>query len=440
MNFDYDVAIVGAGIAGLTAAAHIHNQNKSTIVLEARNRIGGRIFTHRTFSSAISVELGAELIHGSNSTAYNLAIQKNIPLTAVDYLSNNQEKERNPYGFLPPALLEENLSSYLVRTGCSLNNIPSVMQYWINDYGPPHQLDANTIINTHNQIILDISNNHHSDTKNIKDNIICPSAYQNFLTCGGYDQLLAIPGKEENLKLDAQVTEIEWNAKQVTLTYLKNNKINKVCARKCLITVPLSLLQKSSIKFTPELPAQLLRAIHQIGYARALKIIFKFPHPIFSSFSSFSSLSSASNAPYKACILEDSTSSPSEWWQTGTQENGETIMTGWAAGDHADLLLAMSETSRFNYSLEQLKKRLSNFTLTPVAAISYDWQADPFSLGAYSFPKAGMPCTAQQDISKPLAETVFWAGEAYSAENFASVSGAYDTAKEAAQQILSSFN
>lgn len=58
--------IIGAGIAGLAAARRLADANEQVLILEARNRLGGRIYTNRTFAG-FPVELGAELIHGDEA-------------------------------------------------------------------------------------------------------------------------------------------------------------------------------------------------------------------------------------------------------------------------------------------------------------------------------------------------------------------------------------
>src|SRR5690349_24125336 len=66
----YDVIVVGAGAAGLAAASHLSRNGKSVCVLEARDRIGGRVLTVRPRGAAIPLELGAEFIHGESPAIF----------------------------------------------------------------------------------------------------------------------------------------------------------------------------------------------------------------------------------------------------------------------------------------------------------------------------------------------------------------------------------
>src|SRR5262245_32801924 len=70
INNEYDVIVVGAGAAGLAAAAHLSRNGKSVCVLEARDRIGGRILSMRPRGAAVPLGLGAEFIHGESPSIF----------------------------------------------------------------------------------------------------------------------------------------------------------------------------------------------------------------------------------------------------------------------------------------------------------------------------------------------------------------------------------
>src|SRR4029453_877255 len=78
----YDVLILGAGAAGLTAAAELARAHVSALVLDARERIGGRIWTHHEPGLPVPVELGAEIIHGEPGSQFEL--MRRFGVVAVD--------------------------------------------------------------------------------------------------------------------------------------------------------------------------------------------------------------------------------------------------------------------------------------------------------------------------------------------------------------------
>src|SRR5262249_4424352 len=63
-SHEHEVIVIGAGVAGLAAARHLHDAGLTATVLDARDRIGGRIFTIRDSRSTLPIELGAEFVHG----------------------------------------------------------------------------------------------------------------------------------------------------------------------------------------------------------------------------------------------------------------------------------------------------------------------------------------------------------------------------------------
>ena len=69
---DADVLIIGAGASGLSAARKLHHAGARVLVLEARNRIGGRILTRREKNGDLPIELGAEFVHGMPESIFNL--------------------------------------------------------------------------------------------------------------------------------------------------------------------------------------------------------------------------------------------------------------------------------------------------------------------------------------------------------------------------------
>src|SRR5262245_55521877 len=80
---DESILIVGAGAAGLAAARELTRAGREVVVLEARDRIGGRVFTHREKQIPVPIELGAEFVHGKSSELWSIATAANLQLYEV---------------------------------------------------------------------------------------------------------------------------------------------------------------------------------------------------------------------------------------------------------------------------------------------------------------------------------------------------------------------
>src|SRR5947207_8583883 len=77
------ILIIGAGAAGLAAARDLARAGRQVIVLEARERIGGRVFTHRDHVSPVPIEMGAEFVHGKSPALWQIADAANLKLYEV---------------------------------------------------------------------------------------------------------------------------------------------------------------------------------------------------------------------------------------------------------------------------------------------------------------------------------------------------------------------
>ena len=126
------------------------------------------------------------------------------------------------------------------------------------------------------------------------------------------------------------------------------------------------------------------------------------------------------------------------WWTTAPVRTP--LLTGWAGGHAADALLAEGAEAMIDRALDSLAstfvmKRREIETLFD-SSHTHDWQADRFSRGAYSYSGIGGQ-RAQDALAKPIAGTLFFAGEATTAEETGTVAGAVSTGKRAAKQILS---
>src|SRR2546421_3256252 len=110
-----DVLIVGAGAAGLAAARDLSRAGREVIVLEARGRIGGRVFTHKDADSPVPIELGAEFVHGKAPELWQIATAANLQLYEVSerhwYFENGKVSKAGEFWRKIESLMDEMKSS-----------------------------------------------------------------------------------------------------------------------------------------------------------------------------------------------------------------------------------------------------------------------------------------------------------------------------------------
>jgi len=102
MSYDFDTVVIGAGAAGLTAALVLANEGVDIAILEAQDRLGGRIFTVHDPVTSAPVELGAEFVHGRPPEIWDIASAEKIPITEVSgedwSLQGSRLESSSPFG------------------------------------------------------------------------------------------------------------------------------------------------------------------------------------------------------------------------------------------------------------------------------------------------------------------------------------------------------
>lgn len=128
--------VIGAGVAGLAAAQDLMKANHQVVVLEAKDRIGGRVHTHRAFAET-PIELGAELLHGNQIPTWGLLAGQ-----AAHLMPGSLPATQVPAQALPPALLGESLHAYMQRNALSSERLPPRLRNYIADFDDAPLLSA----------------------------------------------------------------------------------------------------------------------------------------------------------------------------------------------------------------------------------------------------------------------------------------------------------
>jgi monoamine oxidase len=438
-----DVLVLGAGVSGLAAAARLTQAGCTVRVLEARDRVGGRIHTVRGDRWPVPVELGAEFVQGRVPALLALARQAGLPIIelggarwlaragqrarAEALLSRLDEVESR----LPhlPAQDDQSLEQALAGRGtdAGLADIGGLVRAWIAAYdaADPARVSIRSLLREREA------------ERQIQGDRI-------FRLVTGYDGIpdvlrAHIPPDRGRVHLDTVVTEVHWapGAVAVETRGAPGAGGGSFTARRLVVALPLGVLQASpteiaGVRFVPAL-AEKEPAVRGLDMGHVVKVVFAFkerfwewafPH---------------SHADKLGFLL--SPDEPFRGWWTGYPILAP-ILVAWAGGPAADALAGLDRQQRTDRALDSLARlvQVSRAVVDDqvVAWDTHDWAADPFARGAYSYVRVG-GMEAQAVLAGPVENTLFFAGEATElAGHQATVHGAMSAGQRAADEVLRS--
>jgi len=238
----------------------------------------------------------------------------------------------------------------------------------------------------------------------------------------GYDRIVnylaRLDPKRVAIHLDTLVDEIEWRPGYV--------RVREFEADRAIITLPLGVLQAGLVRFIPELEEK-RAAARQMVMGHAVKAILCFDSPFWEE-----------RGITKLSFIHARGEKFPTWWTTRPVVTP--ILIGWAGGPPAEALSCRTEEEIRRAAIRSLANALKmNSVLLEqriTASFVCDWQADPFSLGAYSYVPVGA-ITAPLRLAEPVAATLFFAGEATNTDGRSgTVHGAIATGYRAANELL----
>ena len=428
MSTTYDVIIIGAGASGLMAARELVLAGKSTLVIEARNRVGGRIQTNYEPGFELPVESGAEFVHGELKLTRMLLKKAGIDQYEVkgDVWQKQDGRLDQQKDFIEDY---SKLEKQLRKLKSDLPVAQFIEAYLQDDEFKELRFSLKNYVEGY--YAADISK---AGTFALRDELKQSDSKQ-FRIEGGYVKIIdylmqQLKEKVTAILLSSPVKKIVWKKNKVKLTAGDRS----FQARKILITVPLSVLKEGRIIFQPSLPEKKAVA-EKLGFGAVIKICLQFEEAFWKnkSFTEHKDLR-------KLGFIFSEQSIPT-WW-TALPKN-TAMLTGWAAGPHTEkfksrgekkiLEAAISSLSEiFNMEPMQLLQKLINWHIS-------NWPSDAYGCHGYSYHVVN-GAALQKQLKQPVMGTIFFAGEGlFEGIEIGTVEAALQTGQEASYQMIAAF-
>lgn len=371
--------VIGAGAAGLAAADALRRRGHGVIVLEARDRIGGRI--HRVEG----LELGAELVHGAEVSSWPLLRAADVHTEPFELELEAQRGVLSPEGALEADELAR-LHEVLARAG----DRPAAGVLATAGIAADHTIARRLSLD------LDLARQSASALAEMLEDPARTSG--DHAVRGGYGRMLEPLARALEVRLGHVVRAVIVEAGGVRVELEHGAAVRGSAA---IVTLPIGVLRARRVVFDPPLPEAMENALDRLGVVDAVKLFYRFEAPIW---------------PEGTDLVTTEGPGPRAFWSsTEARRGAEHVVCGWATHESARALLEAGEARALELGLASLGTSAASPLPAPRSARWSEWSSDPFALGAYSFTPAGGH-GARRALIDAVHGRVWLAGEATGAD------------------------
>ncbi|MFM8598973.1 MAG: flavin monoamine oxidase family protein [Mycobacterium sp.] len=421
---DLDVIVVGAGIAGLAAARTLSRAGLRVVVLEARGRAGGRIWTSTEWPD-LPIDLGASWIHGRDGNPiYDLSREYGLATAVFDVGSlegSGSEARYSAQGAPISGTAQQQLDTAInavlgpledaaeepgagdISMSAGIDALPEAA-----DAGPAVTAELTEIAGDYGATPQQLS------LAALTEDDSYPGPQLVFP--GGYGQLTAKLAEGVPIRFDTAVSEVSLSEPGRVVI---RAGADTWTARAVIVTVPLGVLKAGAIRFTPALPTDHQRAIERLGFGRYEKLVLRFPDAF---------------ADDVDQIQIADAGAPFTNWYNLQRFTGEPALMALNGGGAAATIEAMTVGQQTDQAVAMLRRVYGERLSPPTAAQASSWWSDEFSRGSYSFTAVGSGEQDRVALGAAVDGRLWLAGEACHPTLHSTVHGAWLSGKEAAEQ------
>jgi monoamine oxidase len=426
----FDTVVIGAGVSGMTAARFLAQAGQRVVVLEARDRIGGRTWTQR--DDGFVTDRGASWIHGIDDNPLAEVVNAFGMLT-IEHTVGSYQPDGRPIAYYGPtgqrlsegdvqnfaddirafdrhlqvavdaseadATYQDAIEAALSNLGWETDRAERVREFLHHRSEEQYGVSASKLAA------------HGLDDDTVEgDEVVFP---------GGFDELSQHLAEGLDVRLQHVVTRVEWSPNGVTV----NSDQGAFTAERAVVTVPIGVLKSGDFTFDPALPASHATAIDGFEMNNFEKVFLRFPTRFW-------------DADVYAIRQQGEAG---KWWHSWydlTPLHGVPTLLTFAAGPSAIETRDWSADNIVDSVLDALRGLYGDRVESPDHVLVTEWQHDPYSRGSYAYMRPGSRAEDHDLLATPIADVLHLAGEATWTEDPATVTAALRSGHRAAENIL----
>lgn len=423
-----DAIVVGAGVAGLTAARLLQEQGLTVIVLEARERVGGRVHTLR---DGRVTDLGASWIHGITDSPVAAAAEA-FGMPTVEFTVGGYQPDSRPIAYYGPDGIRLS-DAAAARFAADVHEVDAALAMVVASSAPDASYrdvtetalasmrwDAERIQRVREYLehrseeqygvwIEDLAAHGLDDDSIDGDEVVFPN---------GYDELPTRLAEGLDVRLGRIVTGVDWSDGVRVRTAGEQFAADAV-----VLTLPVGVLKSGAVEIEPPLPAVNAEALARLEMNAFEKVVLRYPERFWDD-----------------DVYAIRQQGPEgRWWHSWydlTPLHGEPTLLTFAAGPAARGIRDGDDAQVVESVTSQLRRLFGDGIPAPVSIHRTAWQDDPFSHGSYAYMTVGSTTADHDDLATPVGGVLHIAGEATWTDDPATVPAAMLSGHRAAERII----
>jgi monoamine oxidase len=444
---DRTAIVVGAGLAGLSAAYELNRAGWNVTVLEARDRVGGRVYSLRCFSDGLVAEGGGEFIEETHTRILGYAEQFDLKLGRVGTWQGEDRDWASFEGKAGPLsdarVWGANLREEVEKIWLALAELGEMVPDphrpqaahgagdldrkstadWIHslDVHPLAKLDfvqhirAEYTCEPERHSLLDLARNAAMYYGTLERN-------QNYRVIGGNDQIpRALAAALPDVRLQAPVASIRVLPDEVSVTYRQGDSYLTLSAAFAVLAIPLTTARR--IEFNPPLPEAHRRMVNELSYGAVTKVLIEYRKRFWDE------------RRWNGRLVTDAPIVYS-WHATSHLENERGVLTAYTGGGPREKLASLSDEERIRVAVAEIEKLFPGSSDLVDCTATVAWPNEPYTRGSYAALAPGEVTAHWKTLFEP-AGRLFFAGE-HASDIQGFMEGAVESGQRAARAILAS--